>query len=107
MSYDTFFKVRAATWLGVAALVALLAGCAHHQAPPPEPVVRTVEVKVAVPVPCPALVALGEEPSYPDTDAAIAAAGTIGELAALYAKGRVMRAQRLLEYSVAKASCIF
>lgn len=84
-----------------------LAGC---KTPPPVdlvPSIRTVETKVAVPVPCPALAALGEEPSYPDTDEAIAAAATIGALAALYAKGRVMRVQRLAEYAVAKAGCQF
>lgn len=84
-----------------------LGGCASTPSKPLEPSIRTVEVKVAVPVPCPALTELGEEPSYPDTDEAIAKAATIGQLAALYAKGRAMRVQRLLEYSVARASCVF
>lgn len=72
-----------------------------------EPEIRTVEVKVAVPVPCAALEALGPEPTYPDTDAAIAEAETIGALARLYAKGRLMRTQRLAEYLSVKASCLF
>lgn len=100
----------AAPRLGLAsALLALatLAGCKTAPLEPLEPSIRTVEVKVAVPVPCPALAELGEEPSYPDTDTAIAAAETIGQLAAMYAKGRAMRVQRLLENNVAKASCIF
>lgn len=90
--------------LGCALLA--LAGCAHPKSLP-EPLVRTVTVKVATPVPCQALEALGPEPAYPDTDDAIANAATIGQLAALYAKGRAMRVQRLLEYGVAKSSCIF
>jgi hypothetical protein len=94
------------------ALIALaaavgLGGCKTVPSKPLEASVRTVEVKVAVPVPCRALETLGPEPAYPDTDAAIAAATGIGQLAALYAKGRAMRVQRLLEYSVAKAACTF
>lgn len=89
------------------AALALLSACAHAPATPPEPSVRVVETKVAVPVPCPALIALGGEPEYPDTDEAIAAEGTIGGLAALYAKGRVKRIQRLAEYAIAKATCVF
>lgn len=85
---------------------ALLAACASNL-PPPEPTVRTVTVKEAVPVPCPALAALGAEPTYPDTPEAIDKAGNIGALAALYAKGRALRIQRLLEYGVAKAACSF
>lgn len=84
----------------------LLAGCAGRQ-PVLEPEIRTVEVKVAQPVPCPALERLGPEPGYPDTSDAIAKAETIGDLAALYAAGRILRIQRLAEYSAAKAGCIF
>ena len=92
----------------VTPLMALaLSACAHAPTPPLEPQIRTVEVKVPTPVPCPALERLGPEPAYPDTDAAIAAAGTIGDLAALYAAGRKLRVQRLAEYFAAKASCIF
>lgn len=90
-----------------AALLCAATACASTRHDPPEPSIRTVEVKVAVPVPCPALTALGPEPAYPDTDEAIAASETIGQAAALYAKGRAMRVQRLLEYGVARASCVF
>lgn len=90
----------------VTTILLALAGCAAKQERP-QPVIQTVETKVAVPVPCPALAALGDEPSYPDTDEAIASAATIGELAALYAKGRVMRIQRLAEYAATKATCVF
>lgn len=93
--------------LFTAGLALTLAACAHAPTEPPVPAVRVVETKVAVPVPCPALEALGPEPAYPDTDDAIAAAEGIGELAALYKKGRLMRVQRLLLYTVAKSSCIF
>jgi len=87
--------------------VVALAACASTPQARPEPEVRTVEVKVATPVPCKALANLGPEPVYADTDAAIAAASDIGSLAKLYAKGRLQRVQRLAEYSVAKASCLF
>lgn len=88
------------------ALALAVTACATAQSLP-EPVVRTVTVKVATPVPCPALEALGEEPPYPDTDEAVAATTTIGQVAALYVKGRLMRVQRLAEYSAARAACIF
>lgn len=88
-------------------LCAACQGCATTQSPPPEPIIRTVEIKVATPVPCKALEKLGPEPTYPDTDAAIAEAKTPGALAKLYVNGRVMRIQRLAEYSIAKASCLF
>lgn len=91
----------------IAALTVLgLGACAGPQTAL-QPNIHTVEVKVPTPMPCPALERLGPEPAYPDSDAVIAAAGTIGDLAALYAAGRKLRVQRLLEYSVAKASCIF
>lgn len=95
--------MRTVVLLGALALSA----CATTPKPSLEPEVRTVEVKVPQPVPCPALERLGPEPAYPDTDAAIQAAGTIGDLAALYAAGRKLRVQRLAEYLAAKASCIF
>jgi len=86
---------------------ALALGACGGTTPRPEPEIRTVEVKVKTPVPCPALAQLGPEPAYADTDEAITAAQDIGTLAKLYAKGRLQRAQRLKEYVVAKASCLF
>lgn len=83
-----------------------LAGCAGS-VPPPEPIVKTVEVKVAVPTPCPALAKLGEEPSYADTDAALTASPDIFESTRLLLKGRLQRAKRLLEYSAARVACTF
>ncbi len=87
--------------------VIAVAACGKAQRPEPIPIVETKEVKVAVPVPCKALASLGPEPAYPDSDAAIAAEEDVGKLAKMYAKGRLLRVQRLAEYAVAKASCVF
>lgn len=98
--------VKAARY-AIAALALACPACKTTQIPIAEPEVRVQEVKVATPVPCGALEALGPEPVYPDTDEAIASAGTVGQLAALYAQGRKLRAERLALYAVAKVSCIF
>lgn len=95
--------MRALAILGCLALAA----CKTTGGPIVEPEVRVVQAQVEVPVPCRALEALGPEPSYPDTDAAIASAETIGPLAALYAAGRKLREQRLAEYMAARAACTF
>tara|TARA_B100000678_G_scaffold289414_1_gene299902 strand:- start:3447 stop:3803 length:357 start_codon:yes stop_codon:yes gene_type:complete len=100
------------------ALSMFLVGCGPK--PRPEPEVRVVQVKVETPVPCPALQALGPEPIYPDNDAAIAAASTLPDphtaadkvqaaarVAKLYAQGRILRIQRLTEYTAVKAACVF
>lgn len=85
----------------------LAAGCATTPHDRPEPVVRTVEVTVTKPVPCPALAKLGPEPSYPDTNEAILSAPNAAARAKLYVTGRLMRAQRLAEYAAAKTACLF
>lgn len=87
----------------VAALA--LAACAGKVVERPEPIVVTQEVKVPVPVPCATLQALGPEPTYPDTDAALKAAPSIFARVKLLAQGRLMRITRLAEYEVAKAAC--
>lgn len=85
-----------------------LAGCGGRAViPPPEPEIKTIEVKVAVPAPCPALAKLGEEPSYADTDAALAASPDIFESTRLLLKGRLQRTKRLAEYGAAKVACTF
>lgn len=90
----------------LALLVALLlSGCATSRTP--EPIIQTVTVEKAVPVPCSALAKLGAEPNYPDTAQAIREATTIAQLSKLYAKGRMLRAQRLAEYVVARRACTF
>lgn len=98
------FKLCAGLALPLAALA--LAAC-HGRPEPQIPAIRVVETKVAVPVPCPALEALGDEPAYPDSDEAVSKATSLGELAALYAMGRLKRIQRLAEYTAAKGACVF
>lgn len=97
-------STRALLALGAAALAA---GCAHDRVERPVPEVRTVEVVVQQPIPCPALAQLGPEPLYPDTDDAIRAAVNMAERAYLYVVGREMRSQRLSEYQAAAAACNF
>jgi len=89
-------------------LALALGGCgAKHVATAPEPVVKTVEVKVAQPVPCDALASIGPVPSYPDTDAALAAAPDIFEETRLLLSGRIMRIKRAMQYEAAKTACVF
>lgn len=92
--------------LALAALAAscLVAGCQTRSS---EPRVRIERVLVPQPVPCPALAALGPEPTYPDTDEAIANAPSIGVLAQLYRAGRLLRTQRLKEFAAAVTACDF
>lgn len=86
----------------------MLSGCGGRaMLPPPEPVIKTVEVKVPTPVPCAALAKLGPEPSYADTDAALAATPDIFEASRILLKGRLQRLQRLAEYGAAKTACTF
>lgn len=96
-------RYRALSTLAMAALA--MGGCKHGPEPV-EPSITVQAVRVQVPVPCPALALLGPEPEYPDTAAALASA-TIGQAAALYAQGRLMRAQRLAEYIAARTACVF
>lgn len=91
----------------LAGATTLAAGCATAPVEPSEPQIRNVIVNVPTPVPCPALAQLGDDPAYPDTDAAIRAAESMAELALLYATGRKMRIQRLKEYSATAAACDF
>lgn len=91
----------------LALAAASAAGCATTPSEPLEPPVRVVTVKEQTPVPCPALLKLGPEPEYPDTDAAILAAPNIAERSRLYTEGRVLRIARLAEYVAVKAGCIF
>lgn len=90
--------------IGFILLVVLLVGCAGQQERP-EPEVRTVEVKVEVPIRCKALDDLGAEPEYPDTDAALKAAPNIFERTKLLVRGRLLRVGRLGQYQAARASC--
>ncbi|WP_340646729.1 hypothetical protein [Phenylobacterium sp.] len=87
----------------VFALLSLLALAACASAPR-EPVVKVVEVKVAVPVTC-APKTLGAAPVYPDTDAAVRASPGPGDLLQLLAAGRLLRDQRLAEIEPVIAAC--
>lgn len=87
------------------ALLAGLSACATPHAPPPEPVVRTVEVQVPVYRACPAADRLGAEPAYPDTAAALQAAPDLGVRVGLLLAGRVLRIARLSAYRAAVAAC--
>jgi hypothetical protein len=83
----------------------LLAGCATPVSVPQEPVVRTVEVRVPVPQPCPALERLGPRPTYPDTSGALAAARGLAGKVALLLAGRVLRIAREDAAESAMAAC--
>lgn len=73
----------------LAILAALaLAGCGTTK--PPEPIIRTVEVRVPVPVPCVIDVL---EPVYSDTPEALRAAPDIFERVKLLMAGRMERAE--------------
>lgn len=91
--------------LAVAAMAVCLGGCKTTGDVEPQPVVKTVEVKVPVTVPCKALEQLGVEPFYPDTNKALQQAADIFEQVRLLMAGRLMRIQRLDEYVTARADC--
>lgn len=93
----------------IVAAVGLLAlsACATGPRTPPEPIVRTVEVKVPVVAPCPALATLGAAPAYPDTEAALTAAPNLFERVKLLLAGRVLRVQRELALTAAVGACQF
>lgn len=91
--------------LVAAAMAASLAACKTTGDVDVVPVVKTVQVKVPVTVPCKALDQLGVEPFYPDTNKALQAAADIFEQVRLLMAGRTMRVQRLDEYVTARADC--
>jgi hypothetical protein len=89
----------------VALTVCLTSACtACATKAPPEPVVRTVEVKVPVPVACvPA--SLGAPPAYVDTDAALKSAAGPEDRFQLLAAGRIQRNQRLAQVEPVIKGC--
>lgn len=99
----TRFKTVLAALTALAAAT-LAAGCKTTSE---EQSVRIETVYVAQPMPCPALAQLGPEPTYPDSDAAIANAPSLGVLAQLYRAGRLLRTQRLAEFAAAATACKF
>ena len=100
--------ISAALWVLIGCAALALTGCAGRQhLDTPEPVIKTLEVKVAVPVACPALAKLGPEPTYDDTDAALKSAGDIFESTRLLLKGRIQRTERLAAFGAARIACTF
>ena len=85
----------------IAATCSVLAACATR---PAEPVVKVVEVRVAVPVTC-VPPGLRPEPTYPDTSEAIKASPGPGDLLQLLAAGRILREQWLSEVRPILALC--
>lgn len=86
------------------AAVSLLAACSTTPKTRPEPVVRTVEVQVPVPVSCP--VTEPAEVAYPDSRTAIRSAPNIAERARLYAAGRPLREATEAELRAALRACL-
>lgn len=79
------------------ALCMVLAACSTTGRAPPEPIIRTVEIKVPVDDPACARAAvesLGAAPAYPDTPEAIQAAPNLFERVKLLLAGRAMRKAR-------------
>lgn len=93
---------RGAFCLHVLATCSILAACGTTKAP--EPVIRTIEVKVPVPVTC-VPSNLGPAPTYPDTDHALRAAPSAPERYQLLAAGRLLRIQRQSETEPVIAGC--
>lgn len=90
-------------------LVAMLslAACSTTQAPPPEPIIRVVEVKVPVDDPACARKLMSElgAVAYPDTDEAIQAAANLFERVKLLLAGRELREAREAVTMGALAEC--
>lgn len=82
--------------LSVAVVFAIgLGGCAGRVPPiAREPIIRTVEVRVPVPQPCPMLDRLGPAPVYPDTAEALHGAPNLFERVKLLVAGRALRIGR-------------
>lgn len=90
-------QIRRSAYLGLIAVI--LTGCATTAVAP----VRTVTVDIPVPVHCNP--ALGPEPNYPDSDAALRAAPDLFSRVKLLLEGRLMRIQRQAELSAALKAC--
>lgn len=93
---------RACLCATCALLAVVMAACATQA--PPEPIVRTVEVKVPVPVAC-VPDGLGEPTAFVDTDAALKSAAGPEDRFQLLAAGRVQRNQRLAQVEPVIKGC--
>lgn len=94
---------KALLFLAITSMSAVLSGCGTTKAPP-EPVIRTVEVKVPVAIACVPL-GLAEPPAYVDTDAALKSAAGPEDRFQLLAAGRIQRAQRLAQVEPVIKGC--
>lgn len=83
--------------------VAALLGLSACATTPPAPQIVTKTVQVAVPVACKP--AIGAEPAYPDTDAALKAAPDIYQRVKLLVAGRLLRVAREAELTAAMNAC--
>nr|WP_314122871.1 hypothetical protein [uncultured Brevundimonas sp.] len=81
----------------------LLASCGTTAKTAPEPIVRTVEVKVPVAIACDP--DIGPDPAYVDTAEAIAAAPDIFARTVLLLAGRIQRIARDEVKTAALAEC--
>jgi hypothetical protein len=82
------------------AVLIVLAACATK----PEPVIRTVEVKIPVAVAC-VPKSLAKAPTYPDTAEALKASPGAADRYQLLAAGRLLRTQRLAEIEPVIEAC--
>lgn len=91
--------------LPVAVLAIAVSACATSRTPPPEPIIKTVEVVVpGPPVPC-VPKELGPPPAYVDTDDALIAAPDAAARYQLLYAGRLQRIGRLGEVEPVVESC--
>lgn len=97
--------IRRSPFAMAAIAIWTLGACTTAVQTRPEPEIRTVEVKVPVVQPCPALEVLGPSPAYPDSDQALAAASNLYERVKLLLAGRVLRMQREATINATVAAC--
>lgn len=90
--------------LMTAAALVLLAGCAI--APPARTITVEKPVEVAVPVVAKCDVKIQPEAIYPDSDAAVAGADNLTDLAKMYRGGRALRDARIAYLTAILAQCV-
>jgi predicted small secreted protein len=94
--------------IAILAACLALAACGTTRIERPEPIIRTVEVKVPVDDPAcarEAVARLGEAPAYPDTPEAIRAAPNLFERVKLLLAGRELRIAREAALADALTAC--
>lgn len=94
--------------IAILAACLALAACGTTRIERPEPIIRTVEVKVPVDDPAcarEAVARLGEAPAYPDTPEALRAAPNLFERVKLLLAGRELRIAREAALKDALEAC--